>query len=455
VSNDAVVKRDNMNWLELEAPRYTSYPSAHHFAAQTHEGHYRQWLENIGHHKAVSVYIHIPFCRELCWFCGCHTKITRRYKPIYDYIQAMFQEIKMLQHFIKGKGTLVNIYFGGGSPNLLEDSDLRSILTNVSSIFKIVTLRESSIELDPRTTSPEKIALYSSLGFNRVSIGVQDFDPKVQLAINRFQPYSLVEKVVKNLREAGIDQINCDLIYGLPHQNLENFRHTLEKTISLNPSRIAIFSYAHIPHIKKHQRMIDTTSLPSPIEKLSLYLLAHEFLQDNGYIAIGIDHFAKPSDPLTTAFKNHTLKRNFQGYVSDDTEVLIGMGSSAISHFPEGYVQNSQNMPEYRDLVGNNRLPTIRGWQMSKDDQLQKTVIDELLCFMGVDLEEISQRFAVDPSYFKKELDSLQSLESLGIAKIKGYVVEVVGQYRMTARLVASVFDKYHRTMAGRYSKVV
>ncbi|MBL0338764.1 MAG: oxygen-independent coproporphyrinogen III oxidase [Rhodospirillaceae bacterium] len=455
MSSDAVVKRDNMSWLELEAPRYTSYPSAHHFVPQTNESPYRQWLENIGYHKAVSVYIHIPFCRELCWFCGCHTKITRRHKPIYDYIQVMLQEIKMLQHFIKGKGTLVNIYFGGGSPNLLEDSDLRSILTNVSSIFKIVTLRESSIELDPRTTSPEKVALYSSLGFNRVSIGVQDFDPKVQLSINRFQPYSLVEKVVKNLRAAGIDQINCDLIYGLPHQTLGNFRNTLEKTISLNPSRIAIFSYAHIPHIKKHQRMIDATWLPSPKEKLSLYLLAHEFLQENGYTAIGIDHFAKPADPLTIAFKNHTLKRNFQGYVSDDTEVLIGIGSSAISHFPQGYVQNSPNMPEYQDLVGNNTLPTIRGWQMSKDDQLQKTVIDELLCFMRVDLEEISKRFAVDPSYFKKELDTLQSLESLGIVKTSGYVVEIVSQYRMTARVVASVFDKYHSTMAGRYSKVV
>ncbi len=288
--------------------------------------------------------------------------------PIAKYVRVLLQETELIGKFAGGKGKLVNIHFGGGSPSLLESNDLLSILYALASAFKITPPGELTIELDPRTTTPENILTYAKLGYNRVSIGIQDFNPEVQQVINRIQPFAMVETVVQQLRQAGIGEINCDLIYGLPHRTASRFHSTLEETLALDPARISPLSYALMSQLKKHQRFIDESWLPSISDKLQLFMDALRILQASGYVAVGIDHFAKPDDPLAVAIKERTLKQNFQGYVVDSTDVLIGIGSSAIRQFHERYVQNSANTPDYTAKVMQDILPTVRGWTNRADD---------------------------------------------------------------------------------------
>ena len=435
------------SWLGLEAPRYTSYPTAHHFSDQVDAEVYSNWLKNINETAEVSIYIHIPFCKELCWFCGCHTKITNHYAPITRYVGALLQEIELVKNLKGTKGKFTNIHFGGGSPSVLVGSDMQLIMAAISELFTDKPTGEIAIELDPRTTTPENIKLYAALGFNRVSLGIQDFDYSVQLAINRIQPYDLVAKVVEQLRDSGLNQINCDLIYGLPLQTLQGFMKTLEQTLTLNPSRLALFSYAHVPSVKKHQTLIDTANLPSDVEKLAIYEAAYQFLIDAGYVAIGIDHFAKPEDPLAIATKNHTLRRNFQGYVTDTTDTLIGLGVSSISQFGEGYAQATTNSLDYRTAIENGKLPIKRGYNFKGEDKARKQIIDELMCFLSVDLGGQEQHFA-------SELAELQKPEYSEIVEVNGGKITVSDKHKMAARVIATVFDEYRFMATGRYSKV-
>ena len=440
-------KTGNASWLGLEAPRYTSYPTAHHFSEQVNSEIYSSWLREVSETAEVSIYVHIPFCKELCWFCGCHTKITNHYAPISRYIGALLQEIALVKNLKGTKGKFTNIHFGGGSPSVLEGADMQAIMSAIGELFTDKPTGEIAIELDPRTTTPENIKLYAALGFNRVSLGIQDFDHAVQVAINRVQPYDLVAKVVQQLRDSGLNQINCDLIYGLPLQTLQGFMKTLEQTLTLNPSRLALFSYAHVPSVKKHQTLIDTAHLPSDVEKLAIYEAAYKFLIDAGYVAIGIDHFAKPEDPLAVATQNHTLRRNFQGYVTDTTDTLIGLGVSAISQFGEGYAQATTNSLDYRTAIENGKLPIKRGYAFKGEDKARKQIIDELMCFLSVDLSGKEQHFA-------RELAELQKPEYQEIVEVNGGKIKVSDKHKMAARVVASVFDEYKLVTVGRYSKV-
>lgn len=441
-------------WLGLEAPRYTSYPSAHHFLPVIGADHHAGFLSELTPDTSVSAYVHIPFCRELCWFCGCHTKMTKRYAPVASYVRLLLKEIEIIGQKAGRRGRLVNIHFGGGSPSLLEAKDLLAILYALAEAFEHHPPGELAIELDPRTTTPENAALYASLGFNRVSIGIQDFNEEVQRAINRVQPYEMVASVVRNLRNSGIQDINCDLVYGLPFQTEARFLATLEQTLSLQPSRIALFSYAHMPQVKKHQRLIQDDWLPTPMEKLELYRLARETLEANGYVTVGIDHFARPEDPLARAMRNGSLRRNFQGYVVDDSDVVIGIGSSAISQFPGGYVQNDASTPEYGKRIGQGKLASIRGWGFTGDDSVRKHVIDALMCFLSVDIGETCHRFDLDEGYFAPELQELQTGPYREIVTTQGGRLCVITPHRMAARVVASVFDRYRGTALSRYSKV-
>lgn len=455
MSSDKVVAAEGMaGLLGLEAPRYTSYPSAHHFSTQTNAQVHAKWLENIGSDSTVSAYIHIPFCKELCWFCGCHTKITKRYEPIARYVRALLQEIELIGKIAKGKGKLVNIHFGGGSPSLLAPNDWLSILYALASAFEFTPPGELAIELDPRTTTAENIEVYAELGCNRVSIGIQDFNPEVQRAINRIQPVETVQTLVHRLRAVGIGEINCDLIYGLPHQTADRFQYTLEKTLTLDPARISLFSYAHMPQLKKHQRLIDESWLPIISDKLQLFVEASRTLEASGYVAVGMDHFAKPSDPMAIAMRNGSLKRNFQGYVVDSTDVLIGFGSSAISQFPEGYTQNSASTPDYSGKVTTGLLPTVRGRSNRGDDLARKRIIDALMCFMSVDISEVAEQFELPDHYFDDALRELRILEKSNILTIQGSRITLTTPYRMAARVAASAFDSYRGEVASKYSKV-
>lgn len=453
-SNERDMPLDASGFMGLEAPRYTSYPSAHHFSAQVDAATHHRWLADIADDTTISAYVHIPFCRELCWFCGCHTKMTKRYEPIAKYVRVLLKEIELLGKAADGKGRLVNIHFGGGSPSLLAPNDWLSILYALASAFQFSPPGALAIELDPRTTTQENIATYGKLGCNRASIGIQDFNSKVQQAIHRLQPYDMVRKVVNDLRQAGIRHINCDLIYGLPYQTSDYFAETLEKTLSLDPERISLFSYAHMPQLKKHQRLIEDSWLPSMQDKLGLYRQACRTLEDVGYVMIGIDHFAKPEDTLTFAMKNRTMRRNFQGYVVDDTDVLIGIGSSAISQFPQGYTQNHANTPEYSARINSGSLATVRGWVNRGDDRVRKRIVDALMCFMEVDLNSICAEYGLSPALFMREMESLKSYVAQGILAIEGWHIRISTPYRMAARVIAAEFDAYRGTQTASYSKV-
>lgn len=441
-------------WLGTEAPRYTSYPSAHHFSAETAQEKQAEWLSMVKDGSSVSLYMHVPFCKELCWFCGCHTKMTKRYEPISKYVGVMVEELVLLKQKMGGRGKITNLHFGGGSPSLLVAEDLHAIFNAIHDTFDASAMGEAAIELDPRTTTKENIALYAALGINRVSIGIQDFNAEVQVAINRVQPYAQVAEVVSDLRAAGIDEINCDLVYGLPHQTRERFISTLEQTLTLAPRRIALFSYAHVPQVKKHQQMIDTAWLPSEEEKLMLYTIACERLSAAGYVMIGIDHFALADDPLAQAILNGTMKRNFQGYVTDTTDVLIGVGSSSISQFPQGYVQNSAHSVQYRERIAAGQLAGVRGWSFAGEDVIRKQVIDTLMCFLAVDLATVRREHGLVDGHFSEALVQLQHEKYAGVVAVEGERLRLVTPYRMAVRAVAAAFDQYHGVALGRYSKV-
>jgi oxygen-independent coproporphyrinogen-3 oxidase len=441
-------------WLGLEASRYTSYPSAQHFHAEVSSASYGKFLAQIGDAPA-SVYVHVPFCQELCWFCGCHTKMTKQHKPVAEYVRYIIQEIALIKQQIGAKINLQSIHFGGGSPSLLEAGELEAILYAIADMAGQMPQNELAIELDPRTTNANKIANYAKLGFDRISLGIQDFDVNVQKAINRIQPYEMVAELVAEIRSSNIKNLNFDLIYGLPLQTAKSFQQTLELALQLAPDRISLFSYAHMPHLKKHQRLIATADLPNDDEKLYLYLLAQEILSSAGYKMIGIDHFAKTDDSLEKAHAAKTMRRNFQGYVDDNSEYIIAVGASAISQFPQGYFQNEVASKAYSKQIANKNLATIRGYEFSGNDKAIKKIIDNLMCFMGVDLAQICSEFNLPESYFLQQKLALQMPHFSQVVVVFGNKIYIKTPLKMAARAVAAVFDEYKILPAAQYSKVL
>jgi oxygen-independent coproporphyrinogen-3 oxidase len=380
--------------------------------------------------------------------------MTYRDEPIEKYVRVLLDEIALIGGHAAGKGKLKQIHLGGGSPSLLNQSQLMSILYALAAAFEFSPPGELAIELDPRTTSEEKIAFYGSLGFTRVSMGIQDFDPKVQKAVNRIQSFEMVAGLMQHLHDAGIHQINTDLIYGLPYQTIASFEHTLKQTLSLAPSRIALFSYAHVPHMKKHQRLIDESTLPDDSAKLLLYRMATDFLLANGYVAIGIDHFARADDSLAVAASSHRMRRNFQGYVTDTTDILLGFGTSAISQFPAGYTQNYSATHEYSKHIEAEELATCRGWKAGAEDSFRKEIIDTLMCYMEADIGQIAERHGLDANICVRELQLLQECAYSDIVHTQGNLVQIATPYRMASRAVAAVFDQYQLPDSARYSRV-
>lgn len=443
-------------WQEQEAPRYTSYPPAFYFSPNINQEQHTNWLSKLQPNTKVSVYVHIPFCEKLCWFCGCHTKITQNKRKVSDYTKILLQEIALLRNITNKNGQLVNIHFGGGSPNILTSLDLEEILNGIKSLFSTHAIDELAIELDPRVTTPHQVETLAALGFNRISMGIQDFDPMVQEAINRVQPFSMVAALIDDLKKVNISAINCDLIYGLPHQNYANFKDTIDKVISLDPARIALFSYAHLPHIKKHQSMIKTTDLPSFAEKLAIYGMACKQLNEHGYTTIGIDHFAKQTDSMSIALQNYTLGRNFQGYTtaSNSSGVLLGIGASAISQFREGYINNAVNVVEYKNAIQNNKLASNRGWEFTPEDLFRKEIVDTIMCYLAVDLNKICEKYCLTSSYFQDEISRLIEPAYQSIITVENNRIQITTKDRMAARLIAAAFDPRYTKNKQRCSLV-
>lgn len=436
-------------------PRYTSYPPANHFKPGAGQSLVAPFLAAISQSESVSLYLHIPYCDRLCWFCGCHTKQTLSYSPIRAYVQTITEELRLLRERLPAKPRLSRVHLGGGSPSLLRPEDLGLLRAAIDETFLFAPGHEISIEIDPSDVAPRTIPSLVEFGMNRASIGVQDFDPVVQKAINREQSYDDTRKVVESLRQNGVSAINIDVLYGLPHQDMPRLLATTQQVLSLAPQRIALFGYAHVPWVKPHQRLIPEASLPDAEARVLQARAAAEAITAAGYRQIGIDHFALPGDGLAVAAAAGNLRRNFQGYTDDQSEVLIGLGASSISRFPGGYLQNQVATGRYTAQVKSGGLAFDRGFALSDDDRQRSWVIERLMCDFAFGRDALVDTFGASALGLWHEACVLAQGKLAGIVQIEDGRFVIAGANPTLARHVAAQFDVYLAASAFKYSKAV
>ena len=423
---------------DIRVPRYTSYPTALEFDRFSGQ-EYQQWLQSLNKKEGYSLYLHIPYCEEMCLFCGCFTKITKHRKPIEDYINYLVKEIKLVASHIDTKIAIKHVHFGGGSPSLLSPKNLSIIMDSLRENFHFLENIEIAMEIDPRTTDYDKIQSYAKEGFNRISMGIQDFDPKVQEAVNRIHSFEDIEQIFHWLRESGINNINADIMYGLPYQNNDIIKNTLDKIISLSPSRIAAFAYAHVPWMRKHQRLIPQEAIPGGKERLEMIRLINYQLNQASYVTVGIDHFAKQSDSMAIGLHEKNLRRNFQGYTTDKADNLIGLGISSIGSLPKGFIQNETNMTTYKQLLDQDELPITRGYSLKGNDLIIRDIISQIMCYQKVNLEQIITKYNLPNDIFDKNIKLINQIPSLASVDEKNITIKD----HIFARKVAAVFDHY------------
>jgi oxygen-independent coproporphyrinogen-3 oxidase len=411
----------------MHVPRYTSYPTAPHFTPTVGPAEYRRWLGQQPENDAFSIYLHIPFCREMCWYCGCHTTVANRRAPVARYVAALAQEIRLVAAELGGRRRIAHWHWGGGSPTLLKPGDIVQLAGELHATFDVDPASEIAVEVDPRTLEAPVAEAFARAGTNRASIGVQSFDPQVQAAINRVQSFEVTAGAADLLRKHGIEAINLDLVYGLPFQTVASCVQTVEQALRLEPQRLAIFGYAHVPDFKPHQRKIDEAALPGSMERQAQFAAIAEALIGAGYLRIGLDHFALRSDPLAIAAAEGRLHRNFQGYTADPSGALIGFGASAIGHLANGYVQNAVRIPDYERRVADGKLAVVRGYALSDEDRRRAVIIEQLMCRYQADVGAIAA--------------PLEQLERDGLIRRSGSLVEVVDEARTLVRVVAAAFD--------------
>lgn len=435
-------------------PRYTSYPTAPHFHAGVDAQTYGQWLAALPQDATLSLYLHIPYCDRLCWFCGCHTKHTLRYEPVADYLLALYAEIDWVAERLDGRGLVTAIHLGGGSPTLLTPDDLIALKARLAARFTIAPGAEISIEIDPNDIDDGRYDAMAAFGLTRASIGVQDFDPVVQKAINRLQSFEQTAGVVEAMRARGVHSVNLDLLYGLPHQNEAGLARTVEQALSLSPDRTALFGYAHVPWMKPHQKMIHDAALPGRHARFAQAQLAALMLVDDGMMPIGFDHFAKPSDSLAIAARNGRLRRNFQGYTDDAADALIGFGASAIGQLPQGYVQNITATGEYRKAVLAGQGATARGVPVTADDRLRRHLIETLLCRFALGPADLVAHGKAGRALYEQAL-GMALADRDGLLEVVGDEVAVTPTGRPFVRAIAARFDAYLDLGAARHSLAV
>ena len=436
-------------------PRYTSYPTAPHFRAGLPEASYRTWLAALDPGTPVSAYLHVPFCKQMCWYCGCNMKLAARYAPVASYVETLLAEIDLAADALPGRMTLGHLHWGGGTPTALEPGDLARAMERLRARFDIAPGAELAIESDPRTLTPEMAATIGRLGFTRASFGVQEFDPTVQAAINRLQPPEMVARTVADLRAAGVAGINFDLIYGLPHQSVETLLATIGICREMAPDRIALFGYAHVPWMAKNQRMIPEAALPDGPARAAQAAAAASALTAAGYEAIGLDHFALPGDAMARAAREGRLRRNFQGYTTDQAETMIGFGATSIGRTPAGYVQNIAETGAWARAVASGRLPVARGLALGAEDRLRGRVIEAIMCAGAVDTAALGREFGREPGWCRDELESLAEFEADGLLLRDGPRITLTPEGRRLCRVVASVFDAWLAASEARHSVAV
>ena len=460
-ATDLIPDADLLRRFNRPGPRYTSYPTADRFVtAHDAAAHIRaleaRRLQSGG--KALSLYVHLPFCEHVCYYCGCNKIITRNHSRTTKYLRYLEREMDLVTGIIGTRQRVEQLHWGGGTPTFLSEDELRELMAMLKARFDFAPDGEYSIEIDPRTVDASKMAVLGEIGFNRVSIGVQDFDPEVQKAVNRIQSFEITAAAVQGARDHHFKSVNLDLIYGLPRQNPERFAATLASTLTLKPERIALYNYAHLPTLFKPQRRINEAELPSPAMRIELLQLAIRTLTDAGYRYIGMDHFARPEDDLAKAQQMGHLHRNFQGYSTRAECDLLALGVSAISAIGSTYSQNVKELDEYYDCLDQGQLPVMRGVDLNADDLVRRAAIQSLMCHFALSIDSMQTAYLIDfNKTFAEELQALQEYIDLGLVEIDEEWITVTPRGRMFVRAICMVFDRYLRQseMRARYSKVL
>ncbi len=451
MANPPLFQPDLIERYDRPGPRYTSYPPATEFHDRVGEREYREWARQSNEElipKPLSLYFHIPFCSSICYYCACNKVITKRKEKAEPYLEDLYREIELQATLYDRDREVRQLHWGGGTPGFLSHAQSHALMERIGEYFRLVDAgaHDYSIEIDPRVMAADGIAQLRRLGFNRVSLGVQDFDERVQQAVNRIQSFETTARVVDDARRHGMRSVNIDLIYGLPLQTRASFAATLERIVELDPDRIAIYNYAHLPHRFPPQRRIDADDLPAPAEKLAILRAAIERLGAAGYDYIGMDHFAKPQDELARAQKRGDLHRNFQGYSAHAECDSIGMGISAISQVADHFSQHTTRLDEYHEALAAGRLPIVRGYQSDRDDLLRRAIIQSLICHFSLDIGHIEADWEIDfHETFKIELAELRAMEIDGLLAIADDRIDVAEGGRLLIRNICMVFDRYQR----------
>jgi oxygen-independent coproporphyrinogen-3 oxidase len=430
---------------DQRVPRYTSYPTAVQFTDQVGREQHAQWLAEVGREEPVSLYVHVPFCEVLCWYCGCNTQVGRHQNTFETYTDLVCREIDMAAAQLGAKPRAAAVHWGGGTPSSIGPARMGRIIDKLRAHFEFLPDAEIAVEIDPRVLSPEDIiTLTRDMGVNRTSIGVQDFDAEVQKAVNRVQPYDLVAETVKNLRAGGIADLNLDLMYGLPFQRQDNFGASADLAVGLAPERMTLFGYAHVPWMFSHMKLIKDDDLPNAEARLALFDLALQRLNAAGYVHIGLDHFSKAGSEMAVAQQEGRLHRNFQGYTTDTAKTLLAFGASAISTLPSGFIQNKSAARDYMNAIKDGGLATARGVRLSNDDRLRSDIIERLMCNFHVDLEATCNQHGVPVRELADDLNKLQPLIADDLVAVDGWRVDVLPRGRMLVRMACAAFDQYH-----------
>lgn len=436
-------------------PRYTSYPTAPHFSDAVDAETYGGWLADWQNGTRASLYLHVPFCQQLCWYCGCHTTITQRPERVSAYAALLRSELALVAERLPAPPPLTHLHFGGGTPTILAADDFAGLMTDVRAAFAVEEDAELAMEIDPRCLSDDMIAAMTAQGINRVSLGLQDFTPAVQEAVNRVQPVEVVAESVERLRAAGAEKISFDLMYGLPKQSVANLCRSIELAAALEPDRVSLFGYAHVPWMKKHQQLIQEADLPDVETRRQQAEAGTRRLSELGFVPIGMDHFARPDDPMAVAAARGELGRNFQGYTTDTAPALIGLGASAIGSLPQGYAQNLSDLGDYRRAIEASRLPTQRGLSLSADDLLRRSLIMQVMCGERVDVPAVCAEHDRSVDAVADAFEGLDELRNDGLIEWNGRQLVFTEEGQSFRRSVAACFDSYLKAGQARHSLAV
>ncbi|GAA6181446.1 MULTISPECIES: oxygen-independent coproporphyrinogen III oxidase [unclassified Shimia] len=433
--------------FDAKVPRYTSYPTAPHFNNDVTPQTYQAWIEAIPVGAQVSLYVHVPFCRRLCWFCACRTQGTSTLSPVAAYVETLKAELKILKASLPEGVSLSRLHWGGGTPTLLSPAMMEDLAGAIFDVAPMASTSEFSVEIDPNEIDEARLAVLAKAGMNRASIGVQDFDNEIQQTIGRIQGYDITRDAVDMIRAHGVQSVNADILFGLPHQTQARITESVQKLLSLSPDRVALYGYAHVPWMAKRQQMIPSDALPTPQERLRLFETARKLFLWDDYDEIGIDHFATKTDGLSVAQRNGTLRRNFQGYTDDTADVLLAVGASSIARFPQGYAQNAPATSAHTAAIRNGSFSTSRGHKFRNEDLIRGRIIEALMCDFRVNALEITERFDIPRARFD-EMISEVTAQFPDVLIHEGDILLIPQNARPLTRMIARAFDAYDMSKA-------